>query len=87
VDQFVPSSWLNPPAKLMRMLSLSMSYLKIKFRARDNNVEVIPDVRPIDYDRKQFPVDKTELDCVGIEVSHLPTSTVCVTLSNTSEKL
>ena len=31
VDQFVPSGWLNPPAKLMRMLSLSMSYSKIKF--------------------------------------------------------
>jgi len=44
-------------------------------------------VRPIDYDRKQFPVDKTELDCVGVEVLHLPTSTVCVRLSSTSEKL
>jgi hypothetical protein len=50
-------------------------------------VEVIPDVRPIDYDRKQFPVDKIELDCVGVEVLHLPTSTVCVTLSSTLEKL
>jgi hypothetical protein len=28
-------------------------------------VEVVPCVRLIDYDRKQFPVDKTELDRVS----------------------
>ena len=33
-DQFVPSGWLIPPAKLTRILSLSMSYSKIKFKAQ-----------------------------------------------------
>jgi hypothetical protein len=31
VDQFVSSGWHIPPAKLTRMLSLSMSYSKITF--------------------------------------------------------